>query len=35
MFRQVKSAVVPFIGIALIISAAALLRFELALHALR
>jgi len=35
MLRQVKSAIIPFIGIALIVGAAVLLRFELALHALR
>ncbi len=36
MLRQVKSAITPpFIAIALIISTAVLLRFGLALHALR
>jgi hypothetical protein len=35
MLRQVKSAVIPFIGIALIISTAVMIRFGLALHALR
>lgn len=35
MLRQVKSAITPFIAIALIVSTAVLLRFGLALHALR
>jgi hypothetical protein len=35
MLHQVKSAVIPFIGITLIISTAVLVRFGLALHALR
>ncbi len=35
MLRQVKSAITPFIGIALILSTAVLIRFGLALHALR
>lgn len=35
MLRQVKSAVISFIGLALILSTAVLLRFGLALHALR
>jgi len=35
MLRQVRSAVTPFIGIALIVSTAVLLRFGLAMHAMR
>ncbi len=35
MLRQVKSAITHFIGIALILSTAVLIRFGLALHALR
>jgi len=35
MLRKVRSAVTPFIGIALIVSTAALLRFGLVMHAMR